>query len=77
MMVLFYCQGDSVKQFFASLQTKYNWDAGRVARTVKSLEENEVNTVSALKECWEDIKDELGMSIPMRKMVEKELKRKD
>lgn len=68
--------GDSVKQFFAGLQAKYKWESGRVSRVLKALEEQEVNTVSALKECWEDVKNQLSMSIPMRRMVEKELKLK-
>ena len=65
-----------MKQFFASLQVKYKWDSNRVMRVVKGLGEQEINTISALKECWHDVKDQLGMSIPMRKMVEKELKTK-
>ena len=66
--------GESIKQLFARLQSKYHWDSARVAKVVQALEEQEVNTVTVLKDCWEDMKGAVEMSVPMRRMVEKELK---
>ena len=62
-----------MKQFFSHLQEQHDWDLGRVNCIVKALEEQEIHTVTALKECWEELKSKLGMTFAMRKIVEMNL----
>ncbi|KAL9963875.1 hypothetical protein ACROYT_G027428 [Oculina patagonica] len=67
--------GESVAQFFARVQKKYNWtDQGRKKAVLEDLRKKEINTVKALKELWEDIKSELPLSIGMKIGLEEEMK---
>ena len=67
---------ESVEQFFARLQKKYNWtDQGKKKAVLEDLRRKEINTVKALKELWEDIKRELPLSMGMRIGLEEEMKR--
>ena len=63
----------SLKQFFSQLQEQHDWDLGRVNCIVADLAEQEVHTVAALKECWEELKSKLGMTFVMKKIVEMSL----
>ena len=64
---------ESLQQFFSRMQARYRWENSKVALIVKALQEQEIKTASALKDCWEDVKDHAGMSIGIKKMVGKEL----
>ena len=65
-----------MEQFFARLQKKYNWtDQGKKKAVLEDLRKKEINTVKALKELWEDIKNELPLSMGMKIGLEEEMKR--
>ena len=67
---------ESVEQFFARLQKKYNWtDQGKKKAVLEDLRKKNVNTVKVLKELWEDIKAELPLSIGLKVALEEEMKR--
>ena len=42
---------------------------------VSELRKNEINTVSTLKELWEDVKGEIQLSIGMKKCLEVEIQK--
>ena len=68
--------GESLEQFFARLQKKYNWtNKGKKKAVLKDLRKKEIKTVKALKELWEDIKSELPLSTGMMTGLEEEMKR--
>lgn len=67
---------ETVEQFFSRLQKKYNWtDQGKVKAVLEALRQQEIKTVKALKELWEDVKSELPLSIGMKIGLEEEIKR--
>lgn len=66
---------ETLEQMFSKMQIKYQWDEARVSRVVKACQEQEISTAAAFKECWEEIKDALGMSVGMKRLVSEELKK--
>ena len=66
----------TVEQFFARLKTKHHWtDQGKMKAVLETLRQQEIKTVKALKELWEDVKSELPMSLGMKIGLEEEMKR--
>ena len=65
----------TVEQFFARLKKKHHWtDQGKTTAVLAELRRNEINTVKALKELWDDVKSELPLSEGMNKIMEEEIK---
>jgi len=65
-----------VEQFFTRVKKKYHWtDQGKIKAVLEALHQQEINTVEALKELWEDIKPELPLSLGMKIGLEEEIKR--
>ena len=65
---------ETIEQFFARLKKKYNWtDQGKIKQVVSDLRSKEINSVKALKELWEDVKQELPLSIGMERGLEEVL----
>ena len=66
---------ETLEQFFARLKKKYNWtDQGKMKDVLSDLRSNEINTVRALKELWEEVKGSLPLSIGMKRCLEEEIK---
>ncbi|XP_068685273.1 interferon-induced protein 44-like [Montipora capricornis] len=65
---------EKLEQFFARLKMKHKWnDQGKVKEVLSILRKNEINTVKALKDMWEDVKPELPLSIGMKRCMEEEI----
>lgn len=65
----------TVEQFFTRLKKKHHWtDQGKTTAVLAELRRNEINTVKALKELWDDVKSELPLSEGMNKIMEEEIK---
>ena len=67
---------ETVEQFFTRVKKKYNWtDQGKVKAVLEALHQQEIKTVEALKESWEDVKCELPLTIGLKIGLEQEIKR--
>ena len=65
---------ETLEQFFARLKKKYHWnDQGRMKEIMSHLRKEDINTIKALKELWEDLKSELPLSIGMTRCMEEEI----
>ena len=65
---------ETLEQFFARLKKKYHWtDQGKMKEVMSHLQKEDINTVQALKELWEDLKSELPLSIGMKRCMEEEI----
>ena len=65
---------ETLEQFFARLKKKYHWtDQGKMKEIMSHLKKEDINTVKALKELWEDLKSELPLSIGMKRCMDEEI----
>lgn len=66
---------ESVEQFIARLEKKYNWtNQGRKKALLEDLRKKDITIVKVLKKLWNEIKSELKLSIGMKIGLEEEIK---
>ncbi|KAL9963876.1 hypothetical protein ACROYT_G027429 [Oculina patagonica] len=66
---------ESVEQFLARLEKKYNWtNQGRKKALLEDLRKKDITIVKVLKKLWNEIKSELKLSIGMKIGLEEEIK---
>ena len=61
--------------FLRFLQNEYQWSTNGMTEVLKKLSKDDINTISALGMCWNDVQAHFPTG--MRRMVEKELKRRN
>ena len=61
--------------FLRFLQNEYQWSPNEVKEVFKKLSKDDVTTISLLGVCWNDVQAHFPNG--MRRVVEKELKRRN
>lgn len=63
-----------MEKFFARIKQQHHWtEHGKVNSVLDYLRRQEINTVTVLKEMWEEVKSDLPLSRGMRKVLEQEM----
>ena len=67
---------ETVEQLFARLERENYWtNKERVKNVVSTIHRREVYTVPVLKELWEDIKQDLQLTMGMAVVIDEEIKK--